>query len=157
MELRCTLWRSHSRPSATVNTGGVGVGLGEVFADQEGGGLPAGHQHAELLHELLQLVVRVSVFLTGQHDRAERVDEHQARAPGRHFLDDAPERLVEVAGHRVFGQVDEAHALVDGFAVEEVELLLVAQHLQRRLAQHGEVERRPDSASPARKSGPGCP
>ena len=31
--------------------------------------------------------------------------------------------------------------------VEEVELLLVAQHLERRLAQHGEVERRPLRAS----------
>ena len=30
------------------------IGLGEIFADQEGGGLPTGHQHGELLHERLQ-------------------------------------------------------------------------------------------------------
>ena len=32
----------------------IGIVLGEVLADQESRGLPARHQHAELLHELLQ-------------------------------------------------------------------------------------------------------
>ena len=36
----------------------VGVVLVEVFTEQKGGGLPGGHQHAQLLHELLQSVVR---------------------------------------------------------------------------------------------------
>ncbi len=55
---------------------------------------------------------------------------------------DVREHPLQVPGQRVVGQADEMDRLVDLGGVEEVELLLVTQHLQRRLAQHGEVDRR---------------
>ena len=119
----------------------VGVGLGEVLADQEGRGLPARHQHAELLHELLQVVVRVALGLAREHHGTEGVDEDERRTVRFDLGDDAAQHLVEVARQGVVRQVDEANRAVDRLAVEEIELLLVAQHLQRRLAQHREVQR----------------
>ena len=121
----------------------VGVGLVEVLADQEGRGLPARHQHAQLLHELLQAgragCRRCSLANTTERNESTKTSAGLCAVTSSTMRSQHP---VEVAGHGVVGQVDEAHAVVDGLAVEEVELLLVAQHLQRRLAQHGEVERR---------------
>jgi hypothetical protein len=54
-----------------------------------------------------------------------------------------PAMLVDAVHHGLFRQVHEAHAVVEGLAVEKVELLLVAQHLQRWLAQHREIQRWP--------------
>ena len=119
----------------------VGIGLVEVFADQEGRGLPAGHQHAQLLDEQLQAGARTAPALAGKDHRTERIHEDQPGVAGGDLVGDALEYLVEVAAHGVLGQADEAHAVVDGLGFEEVELLLVAQHLQRRLAQHSEIDR----------------
>ena len=125
----------------------VRVVLVGVFADQEGGGLPAGHVHAQLLHELLQCVVwidvRIARALVRQHDRTERIDKHQGRVEVLHLGQDARQHHVQVTGQRFFGQVDKAHPAVNRLGIEKIELLLVTQHLQRWLAQHGEVQRRP--------------
>ena len=58
----------------------------------------------------------------------------------------APRSLLE----HLLAQVDEADRAVDLVRVEEGELLLVAQHLERRLAQHGEVQRGPLGGGVAR-------
>src|SRR5688572_23686745 len=59
-----------------------------------------------------------------------------------HLSDDAMQYLVEIARRDVVRKVDEMDRSVDQLAVEEIELLLIAQHLQRRLTQHCEIERR---------------
>jgi len=58
------------------------------------------------------------------------------------FTDDAPQHFVQIAGQGVVGQVDVANRPVYRFAVEEVELLLITQHLQRRLAEYRKEQRR---------------
>src|SRR5471032_30194 len=58
------------------------------------------------------------------------------------LADNAPQYLVQVARQGVVGQVDITNRPVDGGVVEKIELLLVAQHLQRRLTEHGKEQRR---------------
>ena len=59
------------------------------------------------------------------------------------LLDDGIEDRAEVLVQDDLAEVDEADRSVHLGLVEERELLLVAQHLDGRLAQHGEVQRRP--------------
>src|SRR5690606_23256694 len=92
------------------------------------------------LHEQLQRHLGAASLLAGEHYRAKGVDEDQARIVRADFLDDARQHTLEVAGHGVVGEIHEAHAAADRLVIEEVELLLIAQHLQWRLAQHGEVD-----------------
>src|SRR5450830_1325280 len=58
------------------------------------------------------------------------------------FADDPSQYLVQVTGQGVVGQVDIANRLVNRFVVEKFELLLIAQHLQRRLTEDGKKQRR---------------
>ena len=121
---------------------GRGLGLGlQVLAHQEGGGLPAGHLHAQLLHEVLELRGALLFPPRRAHHRAERVDEDVAGRVLRHLFGDARHQALEVALQQVRRQVDVADRLVELRHVEEAELLLVPQHLQRRLSQHGEEQR----------------
>ncbi len=78
-----------------------------------------------------------------QHDRAERIDEDQRRRGGLDLLCDARQHLVEIARRDLIAQIDEANRLIDLVEIEERELLLITQHLQRRFAEHGEEQRRP--------------
>ena len=134
-----------TQPDQAVSHGEhrVGVGRREVLADQEGGGLPARHQHPQLLDKLLQVAVGAVPGRLGLDHRTERVDKHQRRIVAGDLFDDAAQHPAQITGHRVLGQADEAHAVVDRCAVKKLELLLVAQHLERRLAQHREIECRP--------------
>ena len=59
------------------------------------------------------------------------------------LLDDRIQDRAEVLLQDDLAEVDEADRAVQLGMVEERELLLVAQHLDGRLAQHGEVQRRP--------------
>ena len=63
-----------------------------------------------------------------------KVDEHEARAMRHHLARDASQHLLQITGSGLVAQVDEPDRLVDLAAVEEAELLLVAQHLARRAA-----------------------
>ena len=131
-----------AQPDQTVRDGKhrVGIFLVEVFANQKGRGLPTRQHHAQLLHELLKAVVPLALTFAGEHHRAKGIDEHQRRSVLRDFVRDALQRPVELASQSILGQVDETNRSIDGFSAEERKLLLVAQHLQRRLAQHGEVD-----------------
>ena len=117
----------------------VRVVLAEVLADEESGGLPARHQHAQLLDELLQADEGLAAVMRQNH-RAERVDEDQARPVLLDFGHHAGQHLLEVTGGGLLRQVDEPDAAVDLAAVEKLELLLVAQHLQRGFAQYREIQ-----------------
>src|SRR5471030_2345884 len=133
-------------PDDAVGHGEDGAGLRfgrQVFADQEGGGQPARHLHAELLHEVLQAGGAEVHALGRLHHRAEGVDEHQARRKVAHLVGDARQHPVEIALEQISREVDELDRLVDLADVEEWELLLVAQHLQRRFAEHREKQRAP--------------
>jgi len=86
----------------------IGVRVRKVFADQKRGGLPTGHEHAQLLHELLEGLVGCAFDRTRQHHRAERIHEHKGRVVRLNFRDDALQDRIEVARERVLRQVDEA-------------------------------------------------
>ncbi len=60
---------------------------------------------------------------------------------GFHLSDDSLPHLFQPTLHGLLGQVDEPERTVDRLTIEEIELLLVPEHLQRRLAQHGEIKR----------------
>src|SRR5690606_16086816 len=57
--------------------------------------------------------------------------------------DDATQNLIEIAPQCVVRKIDEADRVTDRLAVEEIELLLVTQHFQRRLTEHGQIQRGP--------------
>ena len=133
-----------SKPDQAIGHGEnrVGVGFSEILADEERRRLPRRHQHAQLLNELRKVVIGVVLGLAGQHHGAERIDKHQGRRMRFDFADDAPQHLVQVPGQGIVGQVDVTDRLVDRFAVEKVELLLITQHLQWRFTQDGKEQRR---------------
>ncbi len=121
----------------------MSVGLGQLkLADQKGRRLPAGQPHAQILDEPLQ--VGLALFVSRHlNDRSKRIDDDDRGRRGLHFLNDALQHLVEPAVQRLLRQVDEPHRRIHLRHVEELELLLIAQHLERRLAEDGEEQGRP--------------
>jgi len=115
----------------------AGIGIAEVFTNQERRRLPARHQHAEPLNELLQRDERVTISLAGEDHRAKRIDEDQRGGALFHCRDDLRQHLVQISGGSVVGEIDEVYGVVDLIAVEAFKLLHVAQHLERRLAHEG--------------------
>ena len=141
MELRCTLWRSQISPSATVNTGLASVSvkyspIRNVVACQLVISMPS------CCTKCCRLLCRLpSVSLSSTTERKESTKTSDGPCASTSATMRCSTRSRSPAT-RVVRQIDEADGVVDRLAVEEVELLLVAQHLQRRLAKHGEIERR---------------
>jgi hypothetical protein len=81
--------------------------------------------------------------LVGHDHRAKRIDKHQGRVVRLHVLGDLAQHHPQVACDGLVRQIDEANGVVHLVAVEERKLLLIAQHLQRWLAQDGEIQGRP--------------
>jgi hypothetical protein len=79
--------------------------------------------------------------LSLSHHGAERIHDDDAGAGRLDLLDDLGQDGVQIVVEHDLAEVDEANRAVQLVRVEELELLLVAQHLDGRLAQHGEVER----------------
>ena len=76
------------------------------------------------------------------HHRTKRIDGDERGQPFPDLGDDALEDRVEASGGRFRGQIDEAHRRRNARRIKERELALVADHLDRRLAEHREVQRR---------------
>jgi hypothetical protein len=111
-----------------------------ILADQKRRGLPSRHPDGELLDEVLQIDISVSHGRGGLSDRPKGIDEYKGRARGLHFLNDPREDLLQRSSDQILAQVDEADRPVHPIQIEELVLLLVAQHLQRWLADNGEVD-----------------
>jgi len=75
-------------------------------------------------------------------DRSERVDRDERGFYLAHLGDDASEHRIQVGAGGFLAQVHETDGGPNLCSVEERELLLIAHHLHRRLAEHREVERR---------------
>lgn len=88
------------------------------------------------------IVVRISLRRTGEYHGAEGIHEHQRRFVLFHFGADALQHHVQITLEHFLRQVDQMDRTVDRRVIEEIELLLVAQHLQRRLAQHRQIQSR---------------
>ena len=144
------LWYSHRMPSATVKTGVLGaVALG-VFADQKGRRLPAGEMNRQAFQEALQ--VHAAVWPATPAARMMVRNESTTTTPGLTLLHLAHDGLQHRVEPLVQGRVTQVHvvdAAADFGCVEEAELLLVAQHLERRLTDDGEVQRWPLAGWPA--------
>ena len=108
-----------------------------VLTHQEGGDLPAGQQGAEIVDEGADVVALVAAGKLLQC--LEGVDDQEGRHDPGHLLlyrlQSPPEPLL--AGYPA--NVEEDQGGVDLGRIEEVELLLVAQHLQHRLSEGGHV------------------
>ena len=113
----------------------------DVLADQERGRLPTGQVQRQALDEALELHFAGAALRLAHHG-AERVHDDDARLGGLDLFDDAIENGAEVLVQDALAEVDEAECSIHLGMVEERELLLIAQHLDGRLAQHGEVQRR---------------
>jgi hypothetical protein len=109
---------------------------GVVLAREERRGLPAGQVKCEPLHELLKLHLGTARV----RDGPKRVDHDGRRLDlfdlGEHALHDA----CEVVLHRLGAEVYELDRSPELALVEEAILLHVPEHLDRRLAEHGEVD-----------------
>jgi hypothetical protein len=69
-----------------------------------------------------------------EHQGTEGVHEDERCMPRFDLGDDAAQQRIEVTREYCLGQVAEVNRLLKLGPVEEIELLLVAQHLQGRLA-----------------------
>ncbi len=96
---------------------------------------------AQALDETLQL--HLSRLHRLAHHRAKRVDEHELWVGSLDLPDDALQHALEAMFEELGAAVQEPDAARNLRAVEESILLLVAEHLQRRLTQDGHVECRP--------------
>ena len=125
-------------PSAIVKMGLLCDSAVLVLADEERRRLPARQMKREPLHEHLQLALGHARV----RDRAKRVDDDGRRVDlldlGEHAFHDAAEVVI----HRLGAEIDEPHRLADLLFVEEAVVLRVPQHLERRLAEHREVQGR---------------
>ena len=111
---------------------------GLVLADEKRRRLPAGQMKRQSLHELLELRLGPARV----RDCAKRVDDDHRGLDlfdfGKHAFHDAAEIVVHRFGAEIHEPDRSAHLLL----VEEAVLLHVPQHLERRLAQHSEIDRR---------------
>ena len=114
-----------------------------VLPDQEGGRLPARQVEGQPLDESLERPprrCRPPAFRTTVRN------ESTTTTPGLGRLDlpdDLRQDRVQVLLQHHLAEVDEPDGGVQLGRVEEPELLLVPEHLEGRLAQHGEVQGRP--------------
>ncbi len=86
----------------------------------------------------------------GVNDRAERIDDDDRRGNGLDLLGDARHDLHETTRQDFLGQIDELNRVLHLGDVEERELLLISQHLERRFADQRE-EQRPSALASLRE------
>ena len=113
-----------------------------MLADQERRGFPGGEVNGQSVDEVLKRQLSTVRIARRPDDRTERVHDHQARIHVSHRADDLVEHRAEPSPHQLVAEREEADHAVDLRRVEEAERLLVAEHLERRLADHGQVEAR---------------
>jgi hypothetical protein len=134
------------QPDDAVGHGEDGIAVAlrlEIFANEKCGGFAAREVKRKRLHEVLQVELVEGTGRDVADDRAERIDEHEARVSLVDLAHDAFESFFQAAFEEVFPEVDESNAVIDLIGVEEGELLLIAEHLERRLAENREIDRRP--------------
>jgi hypothetical protein len=112
-----------------------------ILADEKRRRLPGGEPHGQLLHEMLQIEGAVLGHRGGPGHRAEGIDDDHAGVRGFHLPDDARQELLQRAVNHFMAQIDVSDRLVHACQVEERVLLLIAQHLEGRFADHREVQR----------------
>ena len=120
----------------------VAIGAGRI-ADQERRDLPTRQVVRQAMHEGFER--RAGRYEVDE--AAEGVDDDHRGPDVLDLFDDALQDLVQIQFHDGFSQVQELHRRAHSGDVEEVELLLVAQQLERRLAherdeQPGGLDRR---------------
>jgi hypothetical protein len=114
---------------------------GLILADEKRRRFPAREPDGQLLHEVLQIEGAVLCPLGRLGHRSKGIDDHHAGARRFDFLNDACQELLERAGHNLLAQIDVADRFIHTGHIEEGELLLIAQHLEGRFADDGEVQR----------------
>ncbi len=108
--------------------------LGLILADEKCRRFPAREAHSQLLDEVLQIEGGVVRAFAGPDQCSKGIDHHDAGARRLDFLNDACEEILQRVVDHIEAQIDEADRLVHAGHLEERELLLIAQHLERRLA-----------------------
>ena len=111
-----------------------------IFPEQERRGLPGGQFHREPLHELLHRHAAVRLGLW--NERPKGVHDYNARRKFVHPGLDRRQDLTQIVRQGLIVQVRELHDIVHLRHVKERELLLVPQHLERRLTEDREVQGR---------------
>jgi hypothetical protein len=131
-------WDSQKIPSATVNSGCTGFSA-FVLADQKRRRFARGEVEAQALDEVLELHLAV---VEGLPDHAtKRVHEHELRVRRLDLLDDDVQGPLRDRFEHLRSQVQEANTGRNLGGIEERELLLIAQHLDRRFPQDRDVQR----------------
>jgi hypothetical protein len=113
-----------------------------VFPNEERRRFPGRQSQRQPLHEMLQLELG-TVGTGGANQRPERIDDHDAGTQAVDLCGNASQHCVEIPAQRLVAQVHEVHIRADAGQIEEAELLLVAQHLERGLAQQCDEESGP--------------
>src|SRR6185437_13081036 len=104
-----------------------------VLAQQKRRRFPTREPEREPLHKMLQIQLAGFVFTAAYHG-PERVDHHDPGIGALHLADYPVEYRAEVALQHFLAQVQKPDLRPDTRHVEKIELLLVPQHLDRRLA-----------------------
>jgi hypothetical protein len=108
-----------------------------ILAQEKRCRLPGSQLGREPLHELAQPQIAVdrAVWFQG----AEGIDDHNLWSQLLHLADNGVQHAAQIVTQHLFRQIDEMNDVVHLRQVEEGELLLIAQHLERRLPQQREV------------------
>ena len=142
IEFRSTCWYSQNSPSATVKTGLSRISPSAYSPIRNVVACQLVRWRASRWTKPWSSISPVPACGLPHH-RPERVHHDDAGAGRLDLLDDLLQDRVQVLLQHDLAEVDEPDGGVQLGRVEEGELLLVAQHLDGRLAQHGEVEGRP--------------
>lgn len=122
---------------------GVPLFLFLVLPEQEGRDLPGRQLERETLNELLERegggALRAPVRAA---DRSKRVDDDDLRSLALDLARDPLQDLGQVPLHDLGTEIDELDGGTGELRIEEAKLALVAEHLQGRLAEYREIQRR---------------
>jgi hypothetical protein len=115
-----------------------------ILAHKKGGRLPARKMDCQAFQESPHVAPpSSSTAARGSNDGADRIHNYQARADPLHLTLNGLQHAVQALVENRVAQADIVNAAADFVFVEEGELLLIAQQLEWRLADDGEVQRWP--------------
>ena len=113
---------------------------GKILAKDERGRLPGGQLRGQPLDELSQR--HGSIQGTFRRQRAERIHDDDSRRQLFDLGNNRVQHSAQIVTEYLLSEVDEMNHVVHLGHVEEGELPLIAQHLERRLPQQREVDGR---------------
>jgi hypothetical protein len=94
----------------------------------------------QTLNELFEVERRFALAAMLAADRTKRIDDDNSRLGALGFADNTLQHFAKILFHDLGAQIDEVDGRSCQVGIEEAELSLISQDLERWLAEHGEIQ-----------------